>query len=91
MQDGARPAQDGYLFCLRLDMSVDGPHNSVYEIDVVPAPAGDANPHNNSFVATSTLLEDEHAAQRLVDPSRSRTWRISNASIGRPRSARAHA
>lgn len=67
-----------HLFCVRLDMTVDGEANSVYEIDAVPMAPGPDNPHHNGFVAQSTLLTTEHDAQRLIDPARSRTWRITN-------------
>ncbi len=77
-----------HLFNVRLDMCVDGPHNSVYEVDVEPSPKGPANPRDNAFATVETLLTSEQAAQRLVDPARSRTWRIVNPSVrnrlGRP-------
>jgi len=77
-----------HLFNVRLDMCVDGPDNSVYEVDVAPLPSGDDNPRANGFTTVETLLTTEQAAQRLVDPSRSRTWRIVNPSVrnrlGRP-------
>ena len=33
-----------HLFCFRLDMCVDGPANSVYEVDAVPVPRGPGQP-----------------------------------------------
>ena len=41
-------------------------------------PGTEANPWGNVFGTTTTLLENELAARRDVDPSRSRTWRIAN-------------
>ncbi len=77
-----------HLFCARLDMEVDGPGNSVYEVDTHPSPAGPDNPWGNAFEPTVTLLEREQAAQRVVDPSCSRHWRVVNPSrtnaTGRP-------
>ena len=70
-----------HLFNMRLDVAVDGPANSVYEVDVHPAPPGPDNPWANAFAPTVTLLESEHAAQRVVDPSVSRTWKIVNPSV----------
>ena len=67
-----------HLFCARLDFDVDGPVNEVYEVDVVPDPAGDDNPWGNAFTPTATRLEREQDAMRRVDPSRSRSWRIVN-------------
>jgi primary-amine oxidase len=77
-----------HLFCVRLDMTVDGDANTVTENDVVPAAAGPANPHHNAFVTEVTPLRTEQQAQRLIDPSRSRTWHITNPhvtnALGRP-------
>jgi primary-amine oxidase len=67
-----------HLFNFRLDMSVDGPANSVYEVDAVPVPVGPDNPYGNAFTAHATLLERESAAQRLAAPERNRSWKIVN-------------
>jgi primary-amine oxidase len=71
-----------HLFNVRLDMQVDGPDNEVYEVDAVPtgSPGSVENPWGNAFGTTVTLLETELAAQRDVDVSRSRSWRIANRS-----------
>ena len=79
-----------HLFNVRLDMQVDGPNNEVYEVDAVPtgSPGSPENPWGNAFGTTVTLLESELAAQRDVDASRSRSWRIANRSrrngVGEP-------
>ncbi len=77
-----------HLFNVRLDVCIDGPDNSVYEVDVEAMPAGPDNPRNNAMTTVETLLGTEQAAQRLIDPTRSRTWRIVNPSVtnrlGRP-------
>jgi primary-amine oxidase len=67
-----------HLFNFRLDMSVDGPANSVYEVDAVPVPVGPDNPYGNAFAERATLLERESAAQRLAAPEHSRSWKIVN-------------
>jgi len=67
-----------HLFNVRLDADVDGPTNSVYEVDTHPVPPGPDNPWSNAFAPVATLLETEAAAQRLVDPSTSRCWKIVN-------------
>jgi primary-amine oxidase len=59
-------------------MCLDGPANSVYEVDAVPVPAGPANPYGNAFTVQETLLETESAAQRMAAPERSRSWKIVN-------------
>jgi len=67
-----------HLFGMRLDAEVDGPKNSVYEVDNRPAPPGPDNPWGNAFAPVSTLLETESEARRLVDPATSRVWKIVN-------------
>jgi primary-amine oxidase len=71
-----------HLFNVRLDIEVDGPDNAVYEVDAVPtgSPGSAENPWGNAFGTNVTLLESELAAQRDIDPSRSRSWRIANRS-----------
>jgi primary-amine oxidase len=77
-----------HLFCVRLDVAVDGPINEVHEVDVEALPADDSNPWRNGFAPTATRLETEQQAQRVVDPAKSRSWRIVNPSVtnavGRP-------
>lgn len=70
-----------HLFCARLDFDVDGPVNEVHETDVEPAAAGDENPWGNAFAPRTTRLDHEHAAQRDVDPARSRSWKIVNPNV----------
>ncbi|HEU4439108.1 MAG TPA: primary-amine oxidase [Methylomirabilota bacterium] len=69
-----------HFFCARLDMMVDGPDNSVYEIDTVADPPGPGNPHHNAFHTEATLLASEGVAQRLADPLAGRFWKIVNPS-----------
>ena len=77
-----------HLFNVRLDVEVDGPANSVHEINAVPVPPGPENPWANAFDAVATPLRTEQEAQRVVDPARSRTWRVVNHGsrngLGRP-------
>jgi primary-amine oxidase len=77
-----------HMFNVRLDVEIDGPDNSVLEVDTLPSPAGPDNPWNNAFAPTSTLLERELAARRSIDPARSRSWKIVNRSqrnaVGQP-------
>jgi primary-amine oxidase len=76
--DGLAAPHHQHLFCARLDVSVDGPANTVHEVDVVPVAAGADNPNHNGFTTQDTALRTEAEAQRLIDPARSRTWRIVN-------------
>jgi primary-amine oxidase len=77
-----------HMFNMRLHMEVDGSGNSVYEVDTLPSPPGEGNPWGNAFAPVATLLETELAAQRDVDPGRSRVWKIVNPSrrnaVGQP-------
>jgi len=67
-----------HFFNVRLDPSIDGPSNSVYEVDTVADPPGPENPHRNAFRTRSTLLSRESEAQRCVEPRAARFWRIVN-------------
>jgi primary-amine oxidase len=67
-----------HFFSFRLDPCLDGPANSVYEVDAVPVPRGPDNPYGNAFTYAATLLETESRAQRVADPSRARHWKIVN-------------
>ncbi len=77
-----------HFFNFRMDMSVDGEDNSVFEVNTVAAPPGPDNPHGNAFYAEKTLLGTEHAAQRVIDPMSGRYWVVSNPSaknaLGQP-------
>jgi primary-amine oxidase len=70
-----------HLFSFRLDMCLDGPANSVYEVDAVPVPRGPGNPYGNAFTARSTLLETESQAQRMAAPDKARYWKIVNRGV----------
>jgi primary-amine oxidase len=70
-----------HFFSVRLDMSVDGPGNSVYEVDSLPEPPGPGNPHHNAWVTRSTLLASEADGARDADVSTARFWKIANPSV----------
>jgi len=68
-----------HMFCARLDMAVDGPANSVAEIDVVAAaPDPVANPAGNAFGPVVTPLRSEAEAVRVAAPEKARTWVVQN-------------
>lgn len=77
---------------MRLDPTIDGPGNSVYEVDTVADPSGPENPYANAFRTRPRLLDRESVAQRTVDARAARFWRIANPSsfnrLGRPVSYR---
>jgi primary-amine oxidase len=70
-----------HFFNARLDMMVDGPDNSVYEINTVADAPGPENPHHNAFHAEATLLASEARAQRILDPLAGRFWKVVNPSV----------
>jgi primary-amine oxidase len=67
-----------HVFSYRLDFTLDGAANAVYEVDAVPVPTGPDNPHGNAFTAQATLLETELQAQRMAAAEKSRYWKIVN-------------
>jgi primary-amine oxidase len=67
-----------HFFNVRLDMAVDGPRNTVFEVDSVPLEMGEENPYGNVWEAVATPLRRESEAQRDIDPRRARYWKISN-------------
>jgi primary-amine oxidase len=67
-----------HLFNFRLDMCVDGPTNSVYEVDLEGLPPGPDNPYGNAFAPRMTLLQSEAGAVRSAAPERARCWTVVN-------------
>jgi primary-amine oxidase len=67
-----------HVFNVRLDMAVDGPNNTVLEMDTIADPPGPENPWHNALSVIETPLVTEKAARRRADPSRMRAWRIVN-------------
>ena len=70
-----------HFFNVRLDVTIDGPLNAVYEVNTVADPPGPENPHHNAFRTEASLLRSEAVAQRIVDPLRGRFWKIVNPSV----------
>jgi len=70
-----------HMFSARLDLDVDGPTNTVYEVEAERVPRGPDNPWGNAFRQKTTALETEQAAQRDVDPSVSRAWKVVNPEV----------
>jgi primary-amine oxidase len=70
-----------HLFSARLDLDVDGPANSVVEVESERVPAGPDNPWSNAFRQKSTVLKTELKAQRDVDAATSRAWKVINPGV----------
>ncbi|PSR76996.1 copper amine oxidase [Coniella lustricola] len=80
-----------HLFCLRVDANVDGPNNTVYMSDAVPAdaPVGSAdNYYGNAFYAKRTKLATAGQASTDYNGATSRTWDICNDSKLHPYSGK---
>jgi primary-amine oxidase len=69
-----------HFFSARLDMAVDGPLNTVVEVDSQALPSGPDNPYGNAWETVTTALERESEAQRDLDFGRARYWKIINES-----------
>ena len=67
-----------HIFCVRLDMAVDGTTNNVIEVNTAALPPGSDNPHGTAFAANETLLSDEKSAMRNTSSASSRYWKIEN-------------
>jgi primary-amine oxidase len=67
-----------HFFNVRLDLDVDGPHNEVWQVDVLPDEPGSANPFNNAFSARARPLAREREARANLSLDTARTWKIVN-------------
>ncbi len=73
-----------HFFNMRLDFGIDGPRNTVQQIDVVVTPEGESNPEGNAFYAKKTELTNEKEACANLSLETARTWKIVNpASLNR--------
>jgi primary-amine oxidase len=61
-------------------MSIDGAGNSVYEVDSIPEPDAELNPHHNAWITRDTLVASEADGARDWDWSKGRYWKIANPS-----------
>ncbi len=70
-----------HFFCARLDMEVDGPRNSVYEVNTAAEEREGKNPYGNAFRPIATRLEREPEAHRRIDPFTGRHWMVVNDAV----------
>ena len=70
-----------HFFNFRLDFDVDGPGNSVHEMNTRAMPAGAANPALNGIIMEETRLATEARAQRQMSMAAARTWSVVNPSV----------
>ena len=69
-----------HFFNFRLDFDVDGPQNSVTEMNTTAMPAGPSNPYLNGMVMKETVLATEGVAGRQLNLPTARTWAVVNPS-----------
>jgi primary-amine oxidase len=62
----------------RLEMNVDGPNNSVYEMNVHPEAGTPTNPMQNGFLVEYQLLRSEREARRDLNFATHRSWKVIN-------------
>jgi primary-amine oxidase len=70
-----------HFFNVRLDVGVDGIHNTVQQVDVVPDAIDEANPFENAFHARTTDLKTESQALAHLNLETGRAWRFVNPSV----------
>lgn len=74
---GLYGAHHQHFFNVRIDPEIDGPRNSVVEVDSVPLPLDHPdNPLGNVWKTEATVLDTETAGERVVDPYKARFWKI---------------
>lgn len=67
-----------HFFSFRLDLDVDGPNNSVHEMNTRALPPGPTNPFLNGILMEETILKTERLAQRKMSFPMARTWMVVN-------------
>ncbi|MCJ1479732.1 hypothetical protein MMC13_008418 [Lambiella insularis] len=70
-----------HLFCMRIDPNIDGPLNTVFQVDAKAGtdPVGSAeNMYGNAFYAHRTKYSTAREAMADYDGSSSRTWDMAN-------------
>ncbi len=67
-----------HFFSFRLDFDVDGPNNSVHEMNTRALPPGPSNPFLNGILMEETILKTERLAQRKMSMPLARTWIVVN-------------
>ncbi|GBL21536.1 copper methylamine oxidase [Acidimicrobiaceae bacterium] len=74
-----------HILCARLDLDIDGGgdeiagiHNTVIEVDSFAHELGPKNIYGGAYETSETVLGRELEAKRVVDPFKSRFWKIIN-------------
>ncbi|RMZ78496.1 hypothetical protein DV737_g3853, partial [Chaetothyriales sp. CBS 132003] len=72
-----------HLFCLRIDPNIDGPNNTVFQVDATQGPGdvgSDENYYGNAFFAKKTKYTTPVEAMADYNGDTSRTWDLCNES-----------
>lgn len=78
-----------HLFCLRIDPNIDGPNNTVFQVDAErgPGEVGSAeNKYGNAFYAKKTKFTTPLEAMSDYNGATSRTWEMANTNKLNPHS-----
>jgi primary-amine oxidase len=78
-----------HLFCLRIDPNIDGPNNTVFQVDAErgPGEVGSAeNKYGNAFYAKKTKFTTPVEAMSDYNGATSRTWEMANTNKLNPHS-----
>ncbi len=67
-----------HLFCVRLDPAIDGPLNTVLEVDAKAVPMGPENPHGNAIRKVTHTINRESEGRRDTNAPAARTWLMKN-------------
>ncbi|MGR3802483.1 MAG: primary-amine oxidase [Marinibacterium profundimaris] len=65
-----------HLFVARLDLSIDGDENQVFECNTQALPMGPDNPYGNAFFVEETKLDKE--CGRTIAPEKQRYWKFAS-------------
>jgi len=69
-----------HFLVARLDLDIDGPENTVMEVDCRALPISDENPYGLAMVADETPIRSEAEAGRDVNWEVQRSWKVVNPS-----------
>ena len=78
MAHGIEASVHQHVFSYRFDMAIDGPRNSVAEMNFAVEPLSETNPHGNAIAIQETKLRTEQEAQRNMDLNTARYWKVKN-------------
>jgi len=70
-----------HAFSFRFDMCVDGPNNSVSEMEFEAAPVSATNPHGNAIRIVDRQLTHERDAAREMNLASARYWKVFNPTV----------